>query len=50
LKHGNTINKNFPKPIPQFPPDRKLSEMRKETGMVSEEDVRRFAKKLKPSK
>jgi hypothetical protein len=47
-KRGDTLNKNLPKPISQFSPNAKLSTMRKETGKVSEEDVRRAAKKLRP--
>jgi hypothetical protein len=47
-KRGDTLNKNLPKPIPQFSPNAKLSTMRKETGKISEEDVRRAAKRLRP--
>jgi hypothetical protein len=46
-KRGDTLNENLPKPIPQFSPKTKLNTMRKKTGKVSEEDVRRAAKKLK---
>jgi hypothetical protein len=46
-KHGNVINQNLPKPIPQFPPDMTLSAMRRATGKVSEKDVRRAAKKIR---
>lgn len=49
-KRGDTLNKNLPKPIPQFSPNAKLSTMRKETGKISEEAVRRAAKKLRPEK
>jgi len=49
-KRGDTLNKNLPKPIPQFSPNAKLSTMRKETGKVGEEAVRRVAKKLRPDK
>jgi hypothetical protein len=45
-KRGDTKNKNLPRPIPQFSPNAKLSTMRKATGKVSEEAVRRAAKKL----
>lgn len=47
-KRGDTINKNLPKPIPQFSPNAKLSTMRKATGQVSEDAVRRAAAKLRP--
>jgi hypothetical protein len=43
-KRGDTLNKNLPKPIPQFSPLAKLSTMRKETGKTSVEDVRRAAR------
>jgi hypothetical protein len=42
-KHGNTMNKNLPRPIPGFGPDRTLSEMREATGELSESAVRRAA-------
>ena len=45
-KRGDALNKNLSRPIPQFSPNAKLSTMRKETGKVSEEAVRRAAKKL----
>jgi hypothetical protein len=44
-KRGDTLNKNLPRPIPQFSPNAKLATMRKETGKVSVEAVRRAAKK-----
>jgi hypothetical protein len=44
-KRGDTLNKNLPKPIPQFSPNAKLKTMRKETGKVGVESVRRAAKK-----
>ena len=47
-KRGDTLNKNLPKPIPQFSPNAKLSTMRKETGKISEADVRRAARRLRP--
>jgi hypothetical protein len=47
-KRGDTLNKNLSKPIPQFSPNAKLSTMRKETGKVSEEAVRRAAQKIRP--
>jgi hypothetical protein len=49
-KRGDTLNKNLPNPIPQFSPNTKLSTMRKETGKVSEDAVRRAAKILRPDK
>ena len=45
-KRSDTLNKNLPKPIPQFPPNTTLGEMRDQTGKVSEESVRRAAAKL----
>jgi hypothetical protein len=42
-KHGNTRNENLPKPIPQFRADATLKTMRKETGQVSEKNVRKAA-------
>ena len=47
-KRGDTLNKNLPKPVPQFSPNAKLSTMREETGKVSEEAVRREARKIRP--
>lgn len=47
-KRGDTLNKNLPKPIPEFSPNAKLSTMRKATGQVSEAAVARAAKKLRP--
>jgi len=44
-KRGDTLNKNLPRPIPEFSPNAKLSTMREETGKVSVEAVRRAAKK-----
>lgn len=44
-KHGNTLNKNLPEgPIPQFPPETTLQEMRDKTGEVSIDKVREAAK------
>ena len=45
-KRSDTLNKNLPKPIPQFSPDTTLGDMRVKTGKVSEEAVRRAARKL----
>jgi hypothetical protein len=47
LKHGNTLNKHLPEPIPQFPPETTLQQMRDRTGEISIEKVREAAKKLK---
>jgi hypothetical protein len=46
-KRSDTLNKNLPKPIPQFSPNATLGTMRERTGKVSEEAVRRAAAKLK---
>ena len=45
-KRGDTLNKNLPRSIPQFPPNTRLDTMRERTGKVSEDAVRRAAKKL----
>ena len=47
-KRGDTLNKNLPKPIPEFSPNAKLSTMRKATGQVSVAAVTKAAKKLRP--
>jgi hypothetical protein len=46
-KRGDTKNKNLPRPIPQFSLNATLFTMRKATGKVSVEAVRRAAKKLR---
>jgi len=46
-KRGDTLNKNLPKPIPQFSPIAKLETMRKETGKTSVADVTKAAKNRK---
>jgi hypothetical protein len=46
-KRGDTLNRNLPKPIPQFRADTKLETMRKATGQVSVEKVRQAAAKLR---
>jgi hypothetical protein len=46
-KRGDTLNKNLPRPIPQFSPNASLEFMRQETGKVSEEAVRRAASKMR---
>lgn len=45
-KRSDTLNKNLPKPIPQFSPNTTLGVMRQKTGKVSEEAVRRVAAKI----
>jgi hypothetical protein len=47
-KRGDTLNKNLPKPIPEFSPNAKLVTMREETGKTSIESVRRAAKRVRP--
>ena len=47
-KRGDTLNKNLPKPIPQFRAETKLETMRKATGEIAVEKVRRAAAKVKP--
>lgn len=42
-KRSDALNKNLPQPIPQFSLNATLGRMRKETGKVSVEDVRRAA-------
>ena len=46
-KRSDTLNKNLEKPIPQFPPNATLGEMREKTGKVSEAAVRRAAARAK---
>jgi hypothetical protein len=46
-KRSDALNKNLPKPIPEFSPNATLGTMRKETGKTSIEDVRKAAKKRK---
>jgi hypothetical protein len=45
-KRSDTLNKNLPRPIPQFSPDSTLGKMREKAGKVSEEAVRRAAAKM----
>jgi hypothetical protein len=45
-KRGDTLNKNLPRPVPEFAPNTRLDTMRERTGKVSVESVRRAAKKL----
>jgi len=44
-KRSDTLNKNLPKPIPEFRSDATLGTMRRETGKTSVEAVRRAAKR-----
>jgi hypothetical protein len=44
-KRGDTLNKNLPKPVPEFPANTRLDTMRERTGKVSEDAVRRAARK-----
>lgn len=44
-KRGDTLNQNLSRPIPQFSPRAKLETMRKETGKVGIEAIRRAAKR-----
>jgi hypothetical protein len=46
-KRSDTLNKNLPRPVPEFSPNATLGTMRRETGKVSEEAVRRAAKRLR---
>lgn len=48
-KRSDALNKNLPKPIPEFSPNATLGTMRRETGKVSERAVREAAKKLRLS-
>lgn len=44
-KHGNTMNKNLPNPIPGFGPNTTVKEMRDKTGKISEKNIRAAVKK-----
>jgi len=46
-KRGDTLNKNLPKPIPQFRSDATLKTMREVTQKVGIEAVRAAAKRLR---
>jgi hypothetical protein len=46
-KRSDTLNKNLPKPIPEFSPNATLGTMRRETGKLSEKAVARAAKRLR---
>ena len=43
-KRGDTLNKNLPRPIPDFSPNARLDTMRQQTGQKSIEKVRQAAK------
>jgi len=43
-KRGDTLNKNLPKPIPEFSPNTTLETMRKETGKTSIADITKTSK------
>jgi hypothetical protein len=49
-KRSDTLNKNLPRPIPQFRSDATLGAMRKATGKISEADVARAAARLRGNK
>jgi hypothetical protein len=49
-KRSDTLNKNLPRPIPQFPLNTTLGTMRDRTGKVSVEAVRRAAAKMDKDK
>jgi hypothetical protein len=42
-KRGDTLNKNLPRPIAEFSPNARLDTMRRETGKISVEAVRKAA-------
>jgi hypothetical protein len=43
-KRSDALNKNLPKPVPEFSGNASVGTMRKETGKVSLEAIRRAAK------
>ena len=43
------LKRNLPRPIPEFRSDATLGYMREVTGKVSEKDVARQAKKIRPA-
>jgi len=47
-KRSDTLNKNLPKPIPQFSGNATLGRMREETGKTSVESVRAAARNRRP--
>jgi len=46
-KHGNTLNRNLPTPIAQFPGGKTLAQMRQATGETSESKVRAAAARMR---
>ncbi len=44
-KRSDTLNKNLPRPIPEFSPNARLDTMRDRTGQTSIAGIRRAAKK-----
>jgi hypothetical protein len=46
LKRGDTLNENLAQPIPEFPDDATLQDMRHATGELGINKIRRTAKKL----
>lgn len=46
-KRSDTENQNLPRPIPGFPDTATLEQMRRETGKVSEKDIRDAVKSKK---
>jgi hypothetical protein len=49
-KRSDTLNKNLPKPIPQFSPNATLGTMRERTGQTGVESVRRAAARTSKGK
>jgi hypothetical protein len=45
-KRSDSLNKNLPRPIPQFSPNTTLGETRKVTGKIGEEAIRRTTAKM----
>lgn len=43
-KRSDALNKNLPKPIPEFSPNATIGRMRQATGKISIEAIRRAAK------
>ncbi|WP_414451824.1 hypothetical protein AB4851_24775 [Burkholderia sp. 22PA0099] len=46
-KRSDTENQNLPRPIPGFPPEATLEQMRRETGQISERAIRDAVKSKK---
>lgn len=47
LKNGSTLNENLSRPIPQFPDDATVSDMRDATGELGLNKIREAARKLR---